>query len=67
VPNAEGNVTDKFWKRQWMHSRGEFRLPDILARATGYLPDPPGFLFLIHYKINSSYRTFLWGEYSTSY
>ena len=41
VPNARGNVTDKFWKRQWMHSRGEFRLPDVLARATGYLPDPP--------------------------
>ena len=41
VPNAGGNVTDKFWKRQWLHSRGEFPLSDILARAERNLPDPP--------------------------
>jgi hypothetical protein len=41
VPNAGGNVTEKFWKRQWLHSRGEFPLSDILARAERNLPDPP--------------------------
>jgi hypothetical protein len=36
-----GNVIDKFWKRQWLHSRDEIRRSNMLARVRGHLPDAP--------------------------